>query len=64
MLTLRYLRAVAAMYIRMTFKSFDVYELLEPLLNDYRKLRWRDMCEYKRGSALTRSGRVFVVAHG
>ena len=39
----KYLRAVAAMYIRLTFRAVDVYELLEPLLNDYRKLRWRDM---------------------
>ncbi|WFD43424.1 hypothetical protein MPSI1_002086 [Malassezia psittaci] len=39
---LKYLRALAAMYIRMTFSSIDVYELLEPLLNDYHKLRYRD----------------------
>ncbi|SHO79427.1 Uncharacterized protein MSYG_3776 [Malassezia sympodialis ATCC 42132] len=40
---LKYLRALAAMYIRLTFPSLEVYELLEPLLNDYHKLRWRDM---------------------
>ena len=34
----RYLRALAAMYIRMTFRAVDVYELLEPLLKDYQKL--------------------------
>ena len=34
----RYLRALAAMYIRMTFRGLEVYELLEPLLKDYRKL--------------------------
>lgn len=39
----RYLRALAAMYIRMTFPAMDVYELLEPLLDDYHKLRYRDM---------------------
>lgn len=39
----RYLRALAALYIRMTFRAVDVYELLEPLLRDYRKLRLRDM---------------------
>ncbi|KAN0062475.1 hypothetical protein ACQY0O_005006 [Thecaphora frezii] len=38
----KYLRALAAMYIRLTFRSVEVYELLEPLLNDYRKLRFRD----------------------
>jgi pre-mRNA-splicing factor 38A len=40
----RYLRALAAMYIRMTFRAVEVYELLEPLLNDYRKLRMLSMC--------------------
>lgn len=33
------------MYVRMTFPSLEVYEVLEPMLNDYRKLRWRDMSE-------------------
>jgi hypothetical protein len=40
----RYLRALAALYIRMTFRAVDVFEILEPLLKDYRKLRLRDMC--------------------
>jgi len=31
------------MYVRMTFRPVDVYELLEPLLKDYRKLRTRHM---------------------
>ncbi|KAF5330781.1 hypothetical protein D9619_005652 [Psilocybe cf. subviscida] len=39
----KYLRALAALYIRMTFRAVDVFELLEPLLKDYRKLRQRDM---------------------
>ena len=42
----RYLRALAALYIRMTFRAVDVYELLEPLLKDYRKLRLRNMCRH------------------
>jgi len=42
----RYLRALAALYIRMTFRAVDVFELLEPLLKDYRKLRLRDMSGY------------------
>ena len=29
----------------MTFRAVDVYELLEPLLKDYRKLRLRNMCK-------------------
>ncbi|KAH7927716.1 PRP38-domain-containing protein [Leucogyrophana mollusca] len=42
----KYMRALAAMYIRMTFGAVDVYELLEPLMKDYRKLRYRDMAGY------------------
>ncbi|KAF9459333.1 PRP38 family-domain-containing protein [Collybia nuda] len=42
----KYLRALAAFYIRMTFRAVDVYELLEPLLKDYRKLRLRNMSGY------------------
>ncbi|EJD53394.1 PRP38-domain-containing protein, partial [Auricularia subglabra TFB-10046 SS5] len=42
----KYLRALAAMYIRMTFRPNEVYELLEPLLKDYRKLRVRSMSGY------------------
>ena len=38
----RYLRALTAIYIRMTFGASDVYELLEPLLKDFRKLRYRN----------------------
>lgn len=42
----KYLRALAAMYIRMTFRSVEVYEILEPLLKDYRKLRYRTNTGY------------------
>ncbi|KIJ51898.1 hypothetical protein M422DRAFT_74170 [Sphaerobolus stellatus SS14] len=42
----KYLRALAAMYIRMTFRAVDVYDLLEPLLKDFRKLRLRSMAGY------------------
>ena len=31
------------MYIRMTFRAVEVFELLEPLMKDYRKLRLRNM---------------------
>jgi len=31
------------MYIRMTFRAAEVYDLLEPLLKDFRKLRMRSM---------------------
>ncbi|KAG8905205.1 hypothetical protein FRB99_000474 [Tulasnella sp. 403] len=42
----KYLRALAVMYIRMTFRAVEVFELLEPLLKDYRKLRMRSMAGY------------------
>ncbi|KAG8966035.1 Pre-mRNA-splicing factor 38A [Tulasnella sp. 419] len=42
----KYLRALAAMYIRMTFRAVEVYELLEPLMKDFRKLRMRSMAGY------------------
>ncbi|KAI9508887.1 PRP38-domain-containing protein [Russula earlei] len=42
----KYLRALAAIYIRMTFRAVEVYEILEPLLKDYRKLRYRDQTGY------------------
>jgi len=39
----RYLRALAAIYIRMVFRANEVYELLEPLMKDFRKLRVQSM---------------------
>lgn len=33
----------------MTFRAVEVYELLEPLLKDYRKLRQRNMGAYLPG---------------
>lgn len=41
----RYLRALAAYYVRLTFDPVNVYEVLEPLLDDYRKIRFRRMGE-------------------
>src|SRR5204862_2459350 len=37
----KYLRALAAFYIRLTFEPVQVYTTLEPLLADYRKLKMR-----------------------
>jgi pre-mRNA-splicing factor 38A len=37
----KYLRALAAFYVRLTFEPADIYRTLEPLLTDYRKLRRR-----------------------
>ena len=37
----KYLSALAAFYVRLTFNAKEVYTTLEPLLADYRKLRRR-----------------------
>lgn len=39
--TFKYLRALVAMFVRFTFVEREVFETLEPLLKDYRKLRVR-----------------------
>ncbi|GMT09305.1 hypothetical protein PFISCL1PPCAC_602 [Pristionchus fissidentatus] len=36
----KYLRALGAAYVRLTMTGSEIYRLLEPLYNDYRKLRW------------------------
>lgn len=36
----KYIRALGAFYIRLTCNSVDMYKLLEPLYNDYRKIRY------------------------
>ena len=35
------MRALGAFYLRLVGKPLDIYQYLEPLYNDYRKLRWR-----------------------
>lgn len=37
----KYLSALAAFYVRLTFEAKEVYKTLEPLLADYRKIRRR-----------------------
>jgi pre-mRNA-splicing factor 38A len=37
----KYLRALGAFYLRLVGTSLEIYQTLEPLLNDYRKLRKR-----------------------
>ena len=37
----KYVRALASMYLRLTGRPKDIYELLEPLYNNYSKLRVR-----------------------
>ncbi|CAG8508262.1 13614_t:CDS:2 [Ambispora leptoticha] len=38
----KYLRALGAFYLRLVGTSLEIYQYLEPLLNDYRKLRRRN----------------------
>ncbi|KAI8911293.1 Pre-mRNA-splicing factor 38, partial [Powellomyces hirtus] len=39
----KYLRALGAFYLRLTGSSVEIYQYLEPLLLDYRKLRRRNI---------------------
>ena len=43
----KYVRALGAFYKRLTGRPADIYTALEPLYNDYRKLRYRDIDEWK-----------------
>jgi pre-mRNA-splicing factor 38A len=45
----KYLRALAAFYIRLAWEPVDIYQTLEPLLADYRKIKRRT----REGFALT-----------
>jgi len=36
---LRYVRVLGAFYLRLVGKPLEIYQYLEPLLNDYRKVR-------------------------
>ncbi len=38
----KYVRALGAYYMRLTGTSLDCYKYLEPLLNDFRKIRTQD----------------------
>jgi pre-mRNA-splicing factor 38A len=40
--TFRYLRALGAFYLRLVGNAKEIYQYLEPLLNDYRKLRLQE----------------------
>ncbi|KAL3810630.1 hypothetical protein ACHAXA_008154 [Cyclostephanos tholiformis] len=43
----KYVRALGAFYLRLTGRPCEIYELLEPLYNDFRKLRYREMDRWK-----------------
>jgi pre-mRNA-splicing factor 38A len=43
----KYLRALGVFYMRLVGKAIDVYNYLEPLYNDYRKLAYRGLSGWK-----------------
>ncbi|KAF8429145.1 PRP38 family-domain-containing protein [Tirmania nivea] len=43
----KYIRALAAFYIRLTWSAVDVFKTLEPLLGDYRKLKLRGQAGFR-----------------
>lgn len=42
----KYLRALGALYIRLTWGAADIFKTLEPLLSDYRKLKYRSQAGF------------------
>mmetsp|Transcript_16678 Transcript_16678/g.30284 ORF Transcript_16678/g.30284 Transcript_16678/m.30284 type:complete len:384 (+) Transcript_16678:48-1199(+) len=43
----KYVRALGAFYLRLTGRPAEIYELVEPLCNDFRKLRYREPTGWK-----------------
>ena len=43
----KYVRALGVFYLRLTGRPAEIYEKLEPLYNDYRKLRFRNPNDWK-----------------
>ena len=43
----KYVRALGAFYLRLTGRPADIYDKLEPLYNDYRKLKHRNPTDWK-----------------
>ena len=43
----KYVRALGAFYLRLTGRPAEIYALMEPLYNDFRKLRFREMNGWK-----------------
>ncbi|KAK6542652.1 U4/U6-U5 snRNP complex subunit prp38 [Orbilia ellipsospora] len=43
----KYLRALAAFYVRIAWPAAEVYKTLEPLMTDYRKLRLRTQAGFR-----------------
>jgi len=43
----KYVRALGVFYLRLTGRPAEIYEKLEPLYNDYRKLKFRNPTDWK-----------------
>lgn len=43
----KYVRALGAFYLRLTGRPAEIYEKIEPLYNDYRKLKHRNPSDWK-----------------
>jgi len=43
----KYVRALGMFYLRLTGRPADIYEKLEPMYNDYRKLKFRNPTDWK-----------------
>lgn len=43
----KYVRALGAFYLRLTGRPAEIFEMIEPLYNDYRKLRFRESTGWK-----------------
>ena len=43
----KYVRALGAFYLRLTGRPAEIYEKIEPLYNDYRKLKHRNSSDWK-----------------
>lgn len=43
----KYVRALGAFYLRLTGRPAEIYEMIEPLYNDFRKLRFRESTGWK-----------------
>jgi pre-mRNA-splicing factor 38A len=43
----KYVKALGAFYLRLIGRPHEIYELLEPLYNNYNKLKYRDVTEWK-----------------
>ena len=62
----RYVRALGALYLRIVGTSVECYKYLEPLYNDYRKIKYKNREGSKREggiSTLSLSSLEFELSH-